>query len=342
VGKVEVAYSSGVDIAGWHRAGTDGIKPGLLPYGLDLMSASGHEISTVSIPRVRSASSILMGLPSQLRAKANGNPTRLIWDERTALDSFLMGRRSNFVSGIVWVTDDVEQTGRSGIDIALKRFVLRSATATWCLSSAQIAPTSSWLGMKTPAPHHVLFGIDETFFTYAPPSSDELVFSVGGDRDRDAKTLFRAMAIVKANQPTARVVVQTTSPLTPPDGIEVVRRLTHVELREMYRKSSVVAVATLPNLHVSGMTVSLEAASTGRPVVITETPGMSDYVSAGRTGTLVPTGDADSLAAEVIRLLRDPTAADEMGRRAREYVVGRHTSRLMAARLSEIVSQAQS
>jgi hypothetical protein len=51
----------------------------------------------------------------------------------------------------------------------------------------------------------------------------------------------------------------------------------HGALRDRYRAFSVIAVALRPNLHVSGITTALEAKATGRPLVITDTPGMADY-----------------------------------------------------------------
>ena len=108
-------------------------------------------------------------------------------------------------------------------------------------------------------------------------------------------------------------MVQSRTQLQPPDGVTVVPYLTHQQLREAYERASVVAIATRPNLHASGMTVSLEAMSVGRPVVITETPGLDDYVRDGDTGFLVPCNDHRALAARIGTLLEDHAAAEAMG-----------------------------
>ena len=117
---------------------------------------------------------------------------------------------------------------------------------------------------------YVRFGIDHEFFSARSriPRSPRVV-SVGGDRDRDAETLFRALSRVHDARPDVELVVQTASDLPPPDGVATIRHLPHAQLRELYASASVVAIATRPNLHVSGMTVSLEAMATGRPVVAT-------------------------------------------------------------------------
>ena len=53
-----------------------------------------------------------------------------------------------------------------------------------------------------------------------------------------------------------------------------------------------------------GLTV-LEANACGTPVVATDVPGLRDSVRDGETGLLVPSGEPDSLAAAIVRVLDD-------------------------------------
>jgi glycosyltransferase involved in cell wall biosynthesis len=105
----------------------------------------------------------------------------------------------------------------------------------------------------------------------------------------------------------------------------------------MYAHASVVAVATRPNLHVSGLTVSLEAMATGRPVVITGSPGMDDYLDDGGTALLVPARRAEALGESVIRLLDDPAAAEQMGDRGRATVERGLTTAHLARNLAGFI-----
>jgi glycosyltransferase involved in cell wall biosynthesis len=66
--------------------------------------------------------------------------------------------------------------------------------------------------------------------------------------------------------------------------------------------------------------VLLEAMSYGKPVIASAAGGITDIVVDGRNGLLVPPGDVDALAGAVGRLLDDPAAAAEMGRRGSEDV----------------------
>ena len=64
----------------------------------------------------------------------------------------------------------------------------------------------------------------------------------------------------------------------------------------------------------------LEAMAAARPVVVTRSGGPQEFVEDGRTGFLVPPGDADLLAARTLDLLRDPERAAAIGRDARARV----------------------
>jgi glycosyltransferase involved in cell wall biosynthesis len=109
-------------------------------------------------------------------------------------------------------------------------------------------------------------------------------------------------------------------------------------LRDEYRTSDVCVVAVKPNHHCSGVTATLEAMACGRPVVVTDTPGMSDYVKHGETGLLVPPGDSKELATTIRRVLSDPVLAGDLGAAGRESVERSFNSERQAAQLSEIVS----
>jgi glycosyltransferase involved in cell wall biosynthesis len=101
-------------------------------------------------------------------------------------------------------------------------------------------------------------------------------------------------------------------------------------MRAAYDEASIVAVASVPNLHASGITVCLEAMAMARPVIMTRTAGMEHYIVDGETGLLVPAGDHSALASSVFRLVNDPAEAREMGLLGRERVSARFTTRHQA------------
>jgi glycosyltransferase involved in cell wall biosynthesis len=70
----------------------------------------------------------------------------------------------------------------------------------------------------------------------------------------------------------------------------------------------------------------IEAMAAGRPVVSTRAGGVEDVVTHGRTGFVVPVGDAGAVARAVLDLLEDPATAAAFGAAARAAVVPRFAS----------------
>ena len=272
-------------------------------------------------------------LPASVsRARLSG-ATLLTWDESVAVRVTARRRGMSHHSGVIWLTD--RPADQSSV-AALR--VLAGCDGLWTLSAAQVEPLTQLFGRSAPPVSPVVFGVDTAFFSGAPYPDRPLVVSVGGDRDRDPETLFAALEHVHRARPDADIVVQSRTNTSTPDGITVVPHLTHTQLRALYRRMTVMVIATRHNLHVSGMTVSLEARATGRPVVITGTPGMEDYVNADDS-IVLPVGDALGLGDAVISLVDDPDRAAAMGRAGRSHVEAKHTESMMCAQISAQIAR---
>ncbi len=64
----------------------------------------------------------------------------------------------------------------------------------------------------------------------------------------------------------------------------------------------------------------LEAMAAGTPVIATRVGGTPELIEDGRTGLLVPSGDARALAEALATVLRDPALADRLRQSARERI----------------------
>ncbi len=82
---------------------------------------------------------------------------------------------------------------------------------------------------------------------------------------------------------------------------------------------------------------SVEMASCGLPLVVSNLQGLAETVDPGRTGMLFPAGDSVALANCIEALLDDPVKRDAMGRAARERVLMRHTQEAQIRHLTRIV-----
>ncbi len=114
---------------------------------------------------------------------------------------------------------------------------------------------------------------------------------------------------------------------------------THPEVAQAYRRADlfVQSSVVLPDGDRDGIPNSLlEAMASGLAVVASSVAGIPEILTDGRTGLLVPPGDAGALAGALGRLAHDATLRASLGRAARDYVVehldrtacGQHTAAL--------------
>lgn len=335
---LEVMFPAERDLAAWERSNSAGEVPGRWPYGLEQLQGPRASATTLTLRRPSRLDRIKSILRSDERTLDSPHRDRVVgvtWDENMAYRMAVLRPHREMFSGVIWLTDAL--TGPRASEFRTIRSVLQRMSGLWVLSRAQIDPLESFLGRDAPRIEFVRFGVDEKFFTFEPYPESPMVFSAGGDRDRDTATLFEALAVVHTAMPSAEIIVQSRSSLAPPEGVTKISHVSHVELRKLYRRASVIAVATRSNLHVSGLTVSLESMATGRPIVITDTPGIRDYVEDGTSGRLVSVGDSAGLAAAVVDLLRNPDVARHMGNEGLRAIQSSLTTAHLARRISRAI-----
>jgi glycosyltransferase involved in cell wall biosynthesis len=172
----------------------------------------------------------------------------------------------------------------------------------------------------------VPYGIDTDFWSPQPvPEQEALVVSAGREH-RDYTTLLQAfpetaqlfIADHSFHSPKARRL----EPETWPANVER-RALGPIDLRLMYARSCVVVVPVIDTPFPFGVTTLLEAMSTGKAVVATETDGLRGIVEDGRTGILVPAGDVYRLRAAIEGLLIDTDKRRRLGEQARQAAIER-------------------
>lgn len=86
--------------------------------------------------------------------------------------------------------------------------------------------------------------------------------------------------------------------------------------------------------------VVMEAMFAGRPVLVSNTPGMSEVVSDGEVGRVLNFDDATNPLAQALRdLTASPARWEAMGRRAREQATARYSTQAMADAIQTIYSE---
>jgi len=168
-----------------------------------------------------------------------------------------------------------------------------------------------------PAEKFAFVPYHNTLKKYTYEVGDDGYIFTGGNADRDFGLFFEAVrgidapCILASNRPSLL------------RGLEVPRNVALVsvspsEFRQLMARARIVVMpmrATL--LHAGAQQSMLNAMTMGKPVVLTDPEGGSDYIDHGRTGLLVPYGDVTQLRSAVQYLMAQPEEARAMGERAK-------------------------
>lgn len=165
----------------------------------------------------------------------------------------------------------------------------------------------------------LLYGLNTQDFPIKSPSAwaphtPIRIAAIGNDRDRDWETLIKAFGN------DARYTVKLATRRRIPASL----RAPNVEIalfsgirkqHELYDWADVIVVPLRPNSHASGITVMLEAAAVGKPMVVTNVGALQDYFPAGEASYIPPFNPqalreaVDQLAAAPLDALRQAQAA---------------------------------
>jgi hypothetical protein len=171
------------------------------------------------------------------------------------------------------------------------------------------------------------------------PSTDNGRVFAGGNSLRDYGPLIAAAGRIDAPVDIATSAVATSELGPAPPNITIGPR-PQAEYDEMLRAASVVVVPLQArDDRSSGQTTYINAMARGKAIVVTDTPGVRDYITDGETGLIVAPGDAAAMAEAVTRLLREPDERARIGGQARERALGDMTLTHYAARLLKVVDE---
>ena len=167
--------------------------------------------------------------------------------------------------------------------------------------------------------------VDLSQFRYRErnPLRPHLVCTRGFSGYYSVDVVVRAFAEVKKDYPEARLDLVGGGPLEADirklvgelnlDGVNFPGVVSRSQIGKYYDQADIFINASwLDNMPVS----VIEAFGSGTPVVTTSPESMPYLVEHERTGLLSPVGDEKSLAANVVRLLRDPALAARLARNA--------------------------
>jgi glycosyltransferase involved in cell wall biosynthesis len=188
----------------------------------------------------------------------------------------------------------------------LVRLLLCRARAVICCSE-QLAEAMRDCGLKNV--HAIPYGVDVPSALGLEDDAHPVLYAGRLSAEKNIDVIARATEglprIIAGDGPLRSLL---------PDTLGFV---SHEALSELYDRSAVVVLVSqmegLPN-------VVLEAMAHGKTVIATPVGGIPTLIEDGRTGFLVPVGDAAALRATIERVLADPELRARVGEAARARV----------------------
>jgi glycosyltransferase involved in cell wall biosynthesis len=167
--------------------------------------------------------------------------------------------------------------------------------------------------------------LDHRFFTPSEVEAGAYVISVGMEH-RDYPTLqvaskglpFRIHVVASGWSPGPSY--GDASGISESENITVGRRYDTTKLRELYAGARFAVLPLRPVQFAAGVTAILEAMAMGKAVVVTESPGLADYVRDRENGLVVPAGSPEALRRAMLELWENPALAAKLGREGRRRV----------------------
>jgi glycosyltransferase involved in cell wall biosynthesis len=158
--------------------------------------------------------------------------------------------------------------------------------------------------------------------------------------------LLRAFAAARRQLPDLQLDIAGRGPLEPALralarelGIDdAVHFLGHVSPIQAAIERAVAVV--VPSMGEGFGMVALEAMERSRPVIAAEIGGLGELVRDGETGVLVPPGEAEPLAAAIVRVASDVELARRMGAAGRKRALSRFLQRYCTDRTELLYDQA--
>lgn len=318
-------YRKGDDIGclyGYHHAESEQFA---LTYSQD-----AREKAPVRLVRRALKAALGFDLIHTLRNRAEILRSDVIWTHTeqeylsVALLLLLNGRRSApplLLAQSVWLLDKWKDYG------LLRRWVYRKliarADVLTTLASENAQLCEQYFGRKAT---HVYYGLNTGDFPVARPRTWQphrsvRIAAIGNDRDRDWETLIKAFG--NDERYTVKIATRRRIPAKlRAANVEIAPAAGLKKARELYEWADLVLVPLRPNSHASGITVMLEAAALGKPMVVTQVGSLDDYFSRN-AAFYVPPFNPPALRDAVDKLVAAPDDALAQAQAASDELLSR-------------------
>ncbi|UCD95468.1 MAG: glycosyltransferase [Candidatus Zixiibacteriota bacterium] len=328
---VILGYSGSVHVIRWAQGLTE---RGLKVVVISLGGAEVEGVETIVLPlKGRRSIGYLWYLPKVKELIRTLRPDLVHAHYATGFG--LWGRWSGFHPLVmsVWGTDVVEFP-RNLIKRYVLRRILRAAdhlTAASRFLKKKIVRLCRDMELRiTVVPFGV--SIPEKKGTGSEDDKVRLVYIKAHEKLYGPDVLLEAMGIAAGKNPRVHLVLAGEGSMTARLkkqaknlGLdEHVRFAGFIDNRKIFDFLGRHDIMVMPSLAESFGVAALEAAAAGLPVIAGDVGGVSEVVIDGKTGILVPPGDAAGLAEAIIRLVEDADLRKKMGEAGRQHVAAKY------------------
>jgi glycosyltransferase involved in cell wall biosynthesis len=290
-----------------------------LPEGIEgdlLFAAPDHTASGPGNSRLPPYLSEWMHLAAR-KPELSRYDTIFAWELRSALAIALLLRRLPKERRPKFVAVGPILKGAALKALPLIRPLLATTDRIVCFSEAERELQARLL--KLPADRFLFWPTPYAHDDEAPAPTDGGFVLALGQSNRDYGTLLRA---VEGTEIPLTVVAGDGSALggvAPGENVTVRYNTGHHETMALISSARFHVIPLHDAGFSSGQTVLLRAQFEGKACIVSDTPGVRDYVKGGETALLVPPGDVESLRAAMARLWSDAALRERLGTAAKAH-----------------------
>ncbi len=122
------------------------------------------------------------------------------------------------------------------------------------------------------------------------------------------------------------------------ERVVFVGAVSELDLVRAYHASDVHILPSITRSEAFGL-VTLEAAASGLPSIVSNLPGVRSLVVHQETGLVIDVADEEAIESAMSQFLLDSSLAERMGAKAREHIVSGYTKSQLADRLVEVYNR---
>lgn len=207
-----------------------------------------------------------------------------------------------------------------------------------CVSQAQADFAVNCMDFPDSKVDFLFDKVDHQFFRPDHNQDGDYILAIGQEQ-RDYKTLVDAIdgtgiqLVIVASSPWSQFNLE----ITEKPNVTLVSKIPYTELRDLYNGAGIILVPLFENNYGAGLNTMLEAMSMAKPLIITKTLGIENYIQHAETGLYSSPGSCDELRDYISKLWGDKKERKRLGSNAREAIVEQMNIDIYVEKIVEIV-----